>query len=56
MDTGAGGIFAWIGKEATKDEKKAAFKNAVVRVVNEQSERHCDSHHLLVILVGFRAD
>ena len=31
MDTGSGGIFAWVGKRATRDEKKAAFKNAVVR-------------------------
>lgn len=30
MDTGRGGIFAWLGSEATKLEKKAAFKNAVV--------------------------
>lgn len=30
VDTGRGGIFAWLGKEATKQEKKAAFKNAVV--------------------------
>ena len=30
MDTGSGGIFAWVGKRATRDEKKAAFKNAVV--------------------------
>lgn len=30
MDTGAGGIFAWLGKGATNQEKKAAFKNAVV--------------------------
>ena len=30
LDTGAGGIFAWLGKKATKQEKKAAFKNAVV--------------------------
>ena len=30
LDTGAGGIFAWLGSGATKQEKKAAFKNAVV--------------------------
>ena len=30
VDTGSGGIFAWVGKNATRDEKKAAFKNAVV--------------------------
>ena len=30
LDTGSGGIFAWLGKKATKEEKKAAFKNAVV--------------------------
>ena len=30
LDTGAGGIFAWLGKGATNQEKKAAFKNAVV--------------------------
>ncbi|XP_065886890.1 gelsolin, cytoplasmic-like [Dysidea avara] len=29
VDTGSGGIFAWVGKRATRDEKKAAFKNAV---------------------------
>lgn len=29
LDTGAGGIFAWLGKDATQQEKKAAFKNAV---------------------------
>jgi hypothetical protein len=29
LDTGSGGIFAWLGKKATKVEKKAAFKNAV---------------------------
>ena len=32
VDTGSGGIFAWVGKRATRDEKKAAFKNAVVRL------------------------
>ena len=31
LDTGAGGIFAWLGSGATRQEKKAAFKNAVVR-------------------------
>jgi len=30
LDTGAGGIFAWLGSGATQQEKKAAFKNAVV--------------------------
>ena len=30
VDTGSGGIFAWVGKRATRDEKKAAFNNAVV--------------------------
>ena len=30
LDTGAGGIFAWLGSGATRQEKKAAFKNAVV--------------------------
>lgn len=30
MDTGSGGIYAWLGRGATKQEKKAAFKNAVV--------------------------
>lgn len=28
LDTGAAGIFAWIGRGATTNEKKAAFKNA----------------------------
>ena len=32
LDTGAGGIFAWLGSGATQQEKKAAFKNAVVSV------------------------
>lgn len=31
LDTGAGGIFAWVGRGATANEKKAAFKNATVR-------------------------
>ena len=30
VDTGKGGIYAWLGREATQQEKKAAFKNAVV--------------------------
>ena len=30
LDTGAGDIFAWVGKNATQQEKKAAFKNAIV--------------------------
>ena len=30
LDTGSGGLFAWLGKKATQQEKKAAFKNAVV--------------------------
>ena len=34
MDTGRGGIYAWLGREATKQEKQAAFKNAVVRSHN----------------------
>lgn len=28
LDTGAAGLFAWVGRNATKQEKKAAFKNA----------------------------
>lgn len=34
LDTGAGGIFAWVGRGATANEKKAAFKNATVRGVS----------------------
>ena len=37
LDTGAGGIFVWVGKGATADEKKAAFKNATVR----SDQMHC---------------
>lgn len=33
LDTGAAGIFAWVGRGATTNEKKAAFKNATVRGV-----------------------
>ena len=35
LDTGAGGIFAWLGSGATRQEKKAAFKNAVVSYTPE---------------------
>lgn len=30
MDQGASGIFVWKGKNATKQERQNAFKNAVV--------------------------
>ena len=41
LDTGAGGIFAWLGSGATQQEKKAAFKNAVVS---------CHSHKMRSLL------
>ena len=30
MDTGSGGIYAWVGKGATQQEKKAAYQSALV--------------------------
>ena len=32
VDTGAGGVYGWVGKGATQQEKKAAYQCALVRI------------------------
>ena len=57
LDTGAGGIFAWLGSGATQQEKKAAFKNAVVS--SGYQRLWCGFlaivHHSLHLLLGFHS-
>ena len=53
LDTGAGGIFAWLGSGATQQEKKAAFKNAVVSSAPHLFYLSSPSFCLLYLLKDF---